>query len=195
MNVRMLRRVYQHYCILIEQAFITFDLNHKVAFIPKRKPSTAVGQHVGLRGRRIIESRTHALTYFFVPRPFFLIDIDASRLPKIKFGAVGAGTISARDKGYVFGHDLLECSRDVLASLDASRIALGSNEHKVIVHNRIAFHAVSFGQELLLRRFRMNENNVCTSAPCSVERLTGAKRDHFHSDAGLFLKEGQNVTE
>src|SRR6516225_1457892 len=191
----MLRRVYQHYSILIEQAFITFNLDHKVALVPKRKPSTAIGQHIGLGDRRVSERRTHALTDFFVPRPFFLIDVDASRLPKIKFGDVGAGTIPPRDKGRAFGHDLLERSGDVLHSPDASRIALGSNEHKVIVHNRIALYAMTFGQELLLRRFGMDKNDIRISAPCSVERSTGANRNHFYGDPGLFLEKGQNVNE
>jgi hypothetical protein len=54
---------------------------------------------------------------------------------------------------------------------------------------------MTFGQELLFRRFGMDKNDIRIPAPCSVERLTGAKRNHSHRDPGLFLKEGQNVAE
>jgi hypothetical protein len=54
---------------------------------------------------------------------------------------------------------------------------------------------VTFGQELLFRGFGMGEDNVCTSPPCRVERMTGAYRNHSNADTGLLLKEGQNVTE
>jgi len=54
---------------------------------------------------------------------------------------------------------------------------------------------MTFGQELLFRRFGMDKNDIRISAPCSVERSTGANRNHFYGDPGLFLEKGQNVAE
>jgi hypothetical protein len=84
---------------------------------------------------------------------------------------------------------------DVVHPPDAGGVALWPNQHKVIVHHRIALHAFAFGDKFLFCRFRMDKNHVCIAAPAGVERLTGAPRQYFHRDAGLLREERQQVVE
>ena len=92
-------------------------------------------------------------------------------------------------------HDLLERCADVLHALDAGRVALGADQHKVVVHHRVTLHAFAFGEEFLLRRFRVHKHDVRISAPAGIERLPGSLRYDFHLDAGLLREQRQDVTE
>jgi hypothetical protein len=91
--------------------------------------------------------------------------------------------------------DSLKCLRDILHAFDTGGIALWPDQHKVVVHDRMPFHAVSFGHERLFCRFGMYKHNISVATPTNVERLTGADRPHFHGDAGLQCKERQQMLE
>ena len=71
----------------------------------------------------------------------------------------------------------------------------GSDEHEVVVHHRIALHALAFGKEFFFRRFCVHENDVGIAAAAGVERLAGTLRDDFHLDPGLLLEQRQNVSK
>ena len=70
-----------------------------------------------------------------------------------------------------------------------------TDQHEVIVHNRIALQAKTFGEKFLLGRLGMHEHHIGIAAPGGVERLAGALRHHLHVDAGLFLEDRQQIAE
>ena len=102
---------------------------------------------------------------------------------------MGTRTIPARYEGRLFVLDLLKRLGDVIHALDAGRIALRPDQHEIVVHHRVALHALTLGEKLLFRRFGMHEYDVGIAAPASVERLAGALRHNFHLDAGLLLEQ------
>ena len=108
---------------------------------------------------------------------------------------MGAGSIAPRDEGRLFVFDSFECLGNVPHALDAGRIALGADQHEVVVHHRVTLHAFSLGEKFLLCRFGVHKDDVSISAPAGIERLAGALRDDFHLDAGLLLEQRQDVTE
>ena len=103
---------------------------------------------------------------------------------------MGARVVAARYEGRLFVSDRLKRFRNVVHALDAGRVALRPNQHKVVVHHRKSFHALSFGEEPLFCQFGMHEHDVSFTAPASIERLAGPLRQHFHSDTGLCVKIG-----
>ena len=68
------------------------------------------------------------------------------------------------------------------------RIRFRSDEHEVVVHHRQSFDAIALGDELLLRRFCMNEDDIRIATPPHVERLPRAEGHDPNFDAGLLLK-------
>ena len=58
-----------------------------------------------------------------------------------------------------------------------------------------ALHAVTFAQELIFGRLRVNEDHVRIAAAREVERLPGAERDDAHLDACFPLEQRQDVPE
>jgi hypothetical protein len=83
-----------------------------------------------------------------------LFDVDADVLiPQHEFGKMGTGAVAARYEGCCLVLYGPERPRNVLHVLDAGRVALRPDQHKVIVHHPKSAHAVSFGEESLFRRF------------------------------------------
>ena len=74
---------------------------------------------------------------------------------------------------------------------DAARIGARADQDEVVVHHRIALHAEALGEELVLLRLRMHEDDVGIAAPRRVERLAGAQRHDLHVDAGARLEQRQ----
>src|SRR5215468_5065969 len=122
----------------------------KVGLVLERKPRAAIRHHIGSAGCCCVERGTHALPDRFVPRPSLLLDVDADALPEIDFRNMRAGVVAARDEGCTFGLNGLQRKGDVPCPLDAGGIVLRSDDDKIVVHHRIAFHAKPFCNEFLL---------------------------------------------
>ena len=71
--------------------------------------------------------------------------------PEIDLGNVRAGTVAARYERRAFCHDGFQGGADVLHAFDAGGIAFWSNQHEIVVHHRIALHALAFGKEFFFR--------------------------------------------
>jgi hypothetical protein len=108
---------------------------------------------------------------------------------------VRAGTIAARDERQLLFLDDAQRFDDVLGLADPACIELAPDEHEIIVHHRVALHAEALGNELLLFRLGMHENDVGITTPRGVERLAGSQRYDLHRDAGARLEQGQQVPE
>jgi hypothetical protein len=96
-------------------------------------------------------------------------------------------------KGFVF-----YCSQggqNVLRSLDARRIALGSNENEIVEHHWVALSTEALCEKFFLSRFGVHEDHIGVATPRGVERLARAQSDHLHVDAGLLLEKRQDVPE
>ena len=115
--------------------------------------------------------------------------------PQIEFGHVRAAAIAARHERRLRGLDFFQRREDVLAAGDLGRIVLRADEHEVVVHHRIAFDALPFGQEFLLGGAGVHEHDVGVAAPADIERLAGAQRDDANLDAGLLLVDRQQIAE
>ena len=79
--------------------------------------------------------------------------------------------------------------------LDACRIALGADQHEIIVHHWVALHPEAVGDEFLLLRPCVDEDDIGVAAPCGLECLSRSLRDHLDIDAGLLLEEWQKITK
>ena len=71
----------------------------------------------------------------------------------------------------------------------------GSDQDEVVVHHRLALEPEALGDEFLLLRPGMDEDDVGIAAPAGVERLAGALRDDADLDAGLRLEQRQDMAE
>src|SRR3954463_5913318 len=96
--------------------------------------------------------------------------------------------IAARDEWRVGRRDLAQRADDVLVAGDVRGIALGPDDHEIVVHDVEALHALSFGHELVLGRTVMNEHDIGVTPPADVERLAGTDGDDLDADA-LHLRE------
>src|SRR4029453_10548192 len=111
----------------------------------------------------------------FVPRAVEFLDVDANVLvPKHEFTHVGSRVIPARYEGCLLVLDGPKRLRNILLASDTGWIALWPDQHKVVVHDRIPFHAVSFGNDRFFFRFGMCKDDISVAAPSHVERLTGS---------------------
>src|SRR5262249_37107817 len=118
------------------------------------------------------------------------IDLDAEvPVPEREFSQMGSRVVPARNEGCLLILDRLKGLRNIRHALDTGGIAFRSNQHKVVVHHRTSFHAMSFGDELLLRTPSMYKHNISAAAPSRVERLAGAHCHHVHGNAGLQREE------
>ena len=136
LHVRVLGRVHQHHAVLVEQALVALDRDLEIAAVLEREPGAAVGQHIGVRGRRRVERGAHALADLAVPRALVLGDVDAGSLPEVELGGVGAGLVAARDEGRALGLDRLAAPATMsLLPLDPGRIALRPDQDEVVVHD------------------------------------------------------------
>ena len=126
--------------------------------------------------------------------PLFRLDVDAGVLvPERELGQMGARVVAARYEGRLFVSDRLKRFRNVVHALDAGGVTLRPNQHKVVVHHRKSLHAMSFGDEPQFCKFGMHEHHISIAAPGSVERLTGALRQHLHGDAGHLRENRQQM--
>src|SRR6266851_7646098 len=123
----------------------------------------------------------------------FSAEISMPASLKVELGLMRARLVAARDERDPFVLECLERGDDILRSLDASRIALRSDQDEVVVHHRVALHAKTFRQEFLLRRFGVDEHNVCVSAAPGIERLAGSLRDDFHIDPSFGFEQRQDM--
>ena len=71
----------------------------------------------------------------------------------------------------------------------------GPDQHEVVVHDREPLDALALGQELLLGRLRVDENDIGIAAPREIERLAGAERHDAHLDSRLLFEDGQEEAE
>ena len=91
--------------------------------------------------------------------------------------------------------DLFHRSHDVLASGDRGGIALGADQHEIVVHHGIALDALALSDELFLRGAGVDKNNVGVAAACHVEGLAGSQGDDANLDASLLLIDRQQISE
>ena len=106
-----------------------------------------------------------------------------------------AAAVAARDERRLRGLDSAHRSEDVLAAADLGRIAFRTDQHEIVVHDRIALDAFAFGHELLLGGTIMDEHDISIATPADVERLAGADRDDAHFDAGVLLEHRKQMGE
>jgi hypothetical protein len=109
--------------------------------------------------------------------------MSTGHLPVAQLGGVGAALVAARHEAGLPLGQLLQRGGDVLAAR-AGRVALGADEHEVVVHDRQALDAEAFGHELLLGHLVVHEHHVGVAAARGVQRLAGAQCHHAHVDAG-----------
>src|SRR5215212_9038141 len=192
---RMLLWIDQHDAVLIEQPLVALDRDGELAAILERQPGAPVSQYIGVRRRRRVERGTHALPDRLVPVVLSLLDVDASHLPEGELGDMRAAAIAPGDERRGLVLDRLERRDDVVAALDAGRIALWADQDEVVVHDRKALHAEAFRQEFFLRRLGMHEHHIGVAAARGVERLAGTLGDDFHVDAGLLFEDRQQIPE
>ena len=191
----MLGRIDEHHAVLVVEALVAFDEDREIAAVLEREPRAAVGEHVRVHRRRRVERRPHALAGVAIPRALRLLDVDAGHLPQVELGHVRAALVAARDERRLRRLDLLQRFDDVLAAGDLRGIALRPDQHEVVVHHGEPLDAFALGQEFLLGRLRVDEDDIGVAAPREVERLPGAERDDAHLDAGLLLEDRQQVAE
>jgi hypothetical protein len=106
-----------------------------------------------------------------------------------------ARLVAARDKGRGLGLNGFQRGDNIFRAFDGGRISSRPHQHKVIIHDVKTLHAKTLSEKLFFRRFGMNENNIRIAAPCCVERLACALRNHFHINAGLGFEGGQQMIE
>ena len=146
--------------------------------------------------RRGVERRAHALADLACTRRPCPCAMSMPAAFQSASSAACVPDLSPREmNGAALSLIALQRRDDVLAALDAGRIALRPDQDEVVVHHRIALHAEAFGDEFLLLRLGVHEHHVGIAAPAGVERLAGALRDDLHVDAGLGLEQRQDVAE
>jgi hypothetical protein len=91
--------------------------------------------------------------------------------------------------------DRSQRGNDVFSVLHTGRIAVRANEDEITVHHRKALHAEPVGDELLLKRPRMCEDDIGIAAPADIKRGSRTQRHHFHSNTGLFLEDREQILE
>ncbi len=196
LHMGMLVRADQHDAILVEQPLVSLNGNVELAAVLERQPCATVGQHIAVHGGRRVERRAHALPDLAIPRALVSAgDIDGGRPPQRKLRRMGAGLVAARHERRGLVPDRGQCGDDVLAALDAGRIAVRANQDEVVIHHREALHAKAVGDEFLLLRPGVHEHDVGIAAPAGIERLPRALRDHLHANASLGLEQRQDVIE
>src|SRR5262249_43648491 len=77
LHMRMLGRVNQDDTVLVEQQFVPLHRDDEVGLVLERNPRAAVRHNIGSAACCYVERGTHALPDRFVPRPSFLLDVDA----------------------------------------------------------------------------------------------------------------------
>src|SRR4029453_9564578 len=163
----MLVWVHQSNAVLVEHAFVALDHDLQIALVLERDPSAAIGEYVAVGGARHMERSLHPPLNRFVPRAVEFLHFDASVLvPEHQFKKVGSRVIPTRYESRCLVLDSVKRLRNILRAFDASWIALWPDQHKVVVHNRMPLHAVSFGDERLFGRFGMYKHNISIAAPC-----------------------------
>src|SRR6266851_6966760 len=105
-----------------------------------------------------------------------------------------ARLVAARDERHRLGLNCFQRGLDVLA-LDAGGVALWPDQHEVVVHHVKTLHPKTFGEEFFFLRFGVDEYHVGVAAPCGVERLPCALRDHLDVDIRLGLEDRQQIAE
>ena len=75
------------------------------------------------------------------------------------------------------------------------RVALGSDDHEVVVHHVVPRARVPLGHELVLRRARVHEHRVGVAVPSDCQRLAGPDRHDVHAAAALFLEVREDRVE
>src|SRR5262249_19171499 len=60
-DVWVLCGIHQDDAVLVEKPFVALDRDSEIAAVLERQPGAAIRQHVGVRGRRSVECRAHAL--------------------------------------------------------------------------------------------------------------------------------------
>ena len=80
-------------------------------------------------------------------------------------------------------------------TLDPGRIARGTRNHEVIVHHVMAPDAETIGDELLLRRLVVNQQDIGVAPFRKPDGLAGPDGDHPDGDPALGLKPWQDIRE
>ncbi len=106
-----------------------------------------------------------------------------------------ARLVAARNEQRALGLHGLQCRNNILAALDAGGVSLRADQHKIIIHHRLALDAEAILDELHLLRAGMDEDHIGITPPAGIERLPRALADHTHIDAGLRLEQRQDMGE
>ena len=96
-----------------------------------------------------------------------------------------AAAVAARDKRRFRLGNLAERRGRVMAASDMRRIGGGSDDDKIVPRDLPARRAMPLRDELLLGFRVVHKDEIGIAAPCRVERLSGALRQHMHIDPGL----------
>src|SRR5689334_4688705 len=195
LHMRVLGGVHQDYVILVEQALVALNHDIKPAAALERDPGAAIRKHISVRSGGGVERGLHAPTDLLAPKAFVFCDVDASGFPEIKLLDVRARAIATRDERGSLRLDGLQSRHDVAHALDAGWVAFRADQDEVVIHHRIKLHAEAVGDELLLLRLGMHENDIGIAPPGRIERLPGALSDDTHIDAGFRLEQWKDVTE
>src|SRR6266545_159353 len=195
LDARMHHRIDEHHAVLVEEAFVAFDQDRKIAAIPECEPGPATGEDVGAHRRRSVERRTHALPGVAIPGALGFVDVDTGGLPQRELGHVRPAAIAARYEWCAGGLEFLQRDDDVLAAAGFRRIGLRADEHEVVVHHRIALDAVTFREKFFLGGASVHEHDVGIAAPRDIEGLARAQGDDADLDAGLSFEDRQQMVE
>ena len=137
-----------------------------------------------------------------MPWPRFLYQLPEAAftstfglLPEPQLHPVGAAVVAARGEGRLGRRDLLEGIDGIVVAFDMGGIGLRADDDEVVVHQRLALHAIALGDEFLLAGPVMDEQHVGIALLADLEGLAGPDRDDAHLDAGLLGEDRQQIFE
>ena len=109
---------------------------------------------------------------------------------------MGAGLIAPGHKGgFILGANLFEGLYCRLHAFDFQGVVRGADDDEIIIHHVMAIDEGSLFHGLQFLLFGVHYDNVGVAPLADFEGRAGAHGHHVHLDAGLFLKDGQQVIE
>src|SRR5262245_61910978 len=131
----MMVRIHQNSGVLVEQALVTLHHNFQITLFLEMYPCATVGKRIAAVDECFVERGSHASPDRFVPCAAMLLDVDARvPVPELEFKHVGSRVVPTRNKSCRVILDRLKRLSDVLHTFDTGRIALWSDQHKIVEH-------------------------------------------------------------
>ena len=94
---------------------------------------------------------------------------------------MGAAFVAARYKSGVGKADFFQRIGNVIA-FDSGWICGWANQHKVVVHDRIALERKAIGHKFFFGCLVMHKQHIGVTPPAHVDSLAGANRHDLHVD-------------